>query len=464
MRRILILVPFVLFSLTTSCKDDGPATAVKGTGGKVNSGGAQNSGGVQGSGGTGGPGNTGGNSAAGGNPVTGGLTTSGGVQFGGAPGSGGATIGSTDAGRISDGVPDSSVDRTVTGGNRDGETTGMGGATTGGTAAGGAITGGALAGGQTSANGCPLGLMGFATVEGMTTGGGDAPPTIVKTYAELKAAVSDNTPRVIVVTGTIKTTDGDGYGLPIGSNKTIQGADKTATIYGGIAITAVNNVIVRNLNIHGIYPNSGPDDAIAVKELSHHVWLDHLNVWDSGDGSLDITRQASYVTVSWCKFWYTLKSHPHRLCSLIGSGGGDHPEDWGYLKVTFHHNWFAELVDQRMPRLVYGQAHVFNDYYTSSGNSYCVGVGSYGSALVENNYFKNVNDPVSFMYDVHCEIVSRGNVFDNTTGKRDNGHGGSRHAGGQTFKVEPFTTPPYPYAMDKAEDIPALVTKCAGPE
>lgn len=384
--------------------------------------------------------------------TVGGTTSSGGAPGAGAsPAASGNTMGGAFAG--AGGTP----------GTGEGASGGVpqGGAATGGRTSGG----GTASGGTTATNGCPVALMGFATVNGTTTGGGDAPPTTVKTYAELKTAVSDDLPRVIVVSGTIKTTDGGGYGLPIGSNKTLQGADKGATIYGGIAITGVNNVIVRNLNIHGIYPNPGPDDAIAVKDGSHHVWLDHLNVWDSGDGSLDITKQANYVTVSWCKFWYTDKKHPHRLCSLIGSGGGDHPEDWDHLKVTFHHNWFAELVDQRMPRLVYGQAHIFNDYYTSSGNSYCIGVGSYGSALIENNYFQNVNDPITFLYDVHCEIVSRGNFFDKqTTGRKDNGHGGSRDAGGQDFAVAPFTTPPYEYSMDKAEDVPSIVTQCAGPQ
>ena len=194
---------------------------------------------------------------------------------------------------------------------------------------------------------------GFATVGQMTTGGGDVAPTKVTTFAQLKAAAQDEAPRVIIVSGTIKTTDESGWPLDIRSNKTIVGADKNATIYGGIAIKNVSNVIVRNLNIHGTWPNPGPGDTVAVRN-SHHVWLNHLNIWNAGDGNLDITSQSSYVTVSWCKFWYTDESHDHRLCALIGSGGGDHPEDWEKLKVTYHHNWFAELVDQRMPRVVYG--------------------------------------------------------------------------------------------------------------
>lgn len=297
-----------------------------------------------------------------------------------------------------------------------------------------------------------------------TTGGGDASPTIVTTFSELKTAVQDMAPRVIIVSGTIKTTDGGGYALKIAGNKTIIGADSSATIYGGIEMSGVSNVIVRNLNIHGIWPNSGPDDAVALHN-SHHVWIDHLNIWDAGDGILDITNESNYVTVSWCKFWYTNPSNPHRLACLIGSGGGDHPEDWDKLKVTYHHCWYNTLVDQRMPRIMYGQVHVFNDYYTCSGNSYCIGVGSYGSALIENNYFKEVNNPHQFMYDVYCWITARGNVYDNTSGSTDDGKGGTRDVGipGWAFPVEAFENPPYLYSMDTADDIPDIVSQGAGP-
>lgn len=302
--------------------------------------------------------------------------------------------------------------------------------------------------------------IGFATVDGKTTGGGSATPLTVRTFAELNAAAQDQAPRVIIVTGAIKTEGG--YAMKIASNKTIRGADKNATIEGGLSINNVSNVVLRNFNMKGTWPNSGPDDAIAVRN-SHHVWIDHLNIWDAGDGNLDITSQSTYVTVSWCKFWYTEKRHPHRFCALIGSGGGDHPEDWGKLKVTWHHNWFADLVDQRMPRLMYGQAHIFNNYYTAAGNSYCIGVGSYSAALIENNYFKDVKTPHQFMYDVYCDITAHGNIYKSTTGKRDTGRGGARHAPAQQFTVTAFDRPPYNYKLDNADEIPKIVTRNAGP-
>jgi pectate lyase len=270
---------------------------------------------------------------------------------------------------------------------------------------------------------------------------------------------------VVVVSGTIKTTDGGGYGLEIASNKTLVGADKNATIYGGIDMKNVSNVIVRNLNINGVFPNSGPDDTVA-SHGSHHIWYDHLAIWDAGDGLLDITNASDYQTVSWTKFYYTNSSNGHRLASLNGSGGGDHPEDSGYLKVTYHHNWWGALVNERMPRVMYGEGHQFNNYFNSTGNLYCIGVGSFGSDLIENNYFKGVNNPHQFMYDLHAYITARGNVYDNTTGAKDTGLGGTQGPSGVNAAVPDATpfTPPYKYTMDAASAVPAVVMKCAGPQ
>ena len=225
-----------------------------------------------------------------------------------------------------------------------------------------------------------------------------------------------------------------------------------------------SNVIVRNLNVQGVWPNSGADDTLH-SQGSHHIWYDHLNIWDATDGEMDITIASNYHTVSWCKFSYTSASNGHRLCSLNGSGGGDHPEDSGHEKATYHHNWWSTLVNERMPRMMYGQLHAFNNYYSATGNSYCIGVGSFGSAVIENNYFKGVNNPHQFMYDLHAYIAATGNTYDNTTGLKDTGLGGTAGPSGVNAGVEdagPFT-PPYSYTMDKVADVPAIVQKCAGP-
>jgi hypothetical protein len=101
------------------------------------------------------------------------------------------------------------------------------------------------------ASGCPVKLEGFATVNAngvaTTTGGGNATPIRVTTFADLMKYAQDNTARVIEVSGTIKTTDGGGSAMSVASNKTIVGVDKNAKIHGGIVMSGVSNVIIRNL-------------------------------------------------------------------------------------------------------------------------------------------------------------------------------------------------------------------------
>ena len=118
---------------------------------------------------------------------------------------------------------------------------------------------------------------------------------------------------------------------------------------------------------------SAGDDAVEVRG-SHHVWFDHVDVSDGSDGNLDITQGSDYVTVSFSKFWYSGTGREHRFSNLIGSADNN-PIDEGKLKVTWHHNWWAENADQRMPRTRYGLIHVFNNLYTSSNNSYCANAG-----------------------------------------------------------------------------------------
>ncbi|GBG05813.1 putative pectate lyase [Paenibacillus agaridevorans] len=303
-------------------------------------------------------------------------------------------------------------------------------------------------------------LYGWASVEAEgqdgTKGGGDAEPLTVTTLEELEQLAGDDVPRVIVVSGTI--TSGV-EPINIGSNKTITGDNEYATIRGGIAINDSSNTIIRNLNFQGIWPIFGPADAIAVRN-SHHLWFDHLNIWDASDGLLDLTQGTNYVTVSWNKFFYTDPDNPHRLVSLNGGGAEHDATDTGKNKVTYHHNWFANNTDQRMPRVLFGQAHAYNNYYTASNNNYAIGVGVFASMLVENNYFKDVRNPHQFMYPDRrpAYITAAGNIYDNTSGLMETG---AVTPEGYN-SVAPFTNPPYAYDLNDAEDIPFLVTRYAG--
>lgn len=308
-------------------------------------------------------------------------------------------------------------------------------------------------------------LVGWATVEGegveTVTGGGNVTPILVTDFESLSAAVADNLPRVVVVSGNISTGANE---LKIGSNKTVVGIDENATIVGSVVVKNACNVIISNLNIKGVWPTTALPDGLGI-EHSHHVWADHLNIWDAPDGNLDIKGSSNYITVSWCKFWYTSETHEHRLSNLVSSGTGNDATELHHLNVTYHHNWFADLIMQRMPRLLYGKGHIYNNYYTAKDSDYCIGVGCYASALIENNYFKDSTNPHQVMYQgiIATYITARGNIYDNTKGKQQSGY----FKGNSSFTAmepEEFDNPPYEYYPDEAKDVPAIVEAYAGPQ
>lgn len=313
---------------------------------------------------------------------------------------------------------------------------------------------------------------GYASLNGGTVGGRGGKSVTVTKYTDFKNAVNSNDPMIVIVKGTIKTTDGGDRCINVKGNKTIMGADKSATIYGGICMTNVKNVIVYNLNIQGTYPNDGPADCIGISNNATNIWIHHCTIWDARDGNLDIKDMATYITVSYCKFYYTDTSNPHRLNALIGSGGGGHKRDFGFLKTTYHHNWFEKNIQERMPRIMYGEVHIYNNVYTSNNNNYCIGFGSYASIIVENNYFKDVKSPIRFLYDVYAYVLQKNNVFTNTSGNTDGTADGKMY--GSTLVTEgdnallempkELKSVPYKYTAEDANKILDIVKAEAGPQ
>lgn len=212
--------------------------------------------------------------------------------------------------------------------------------------------------------------------------------------------------------------------LSVPSNTTIIGVGPGAQLIGanlliGLmdpvtkAARGVRNVIVRNLSMESpvdCFPQWDPTDgssgnwnsaydAISVIG-STHVWVDHLSLTDGRfpdaslpsyfgrkyqqhDGELDISKGADLVTVSWNRF----ANHDKTL--LIGST--DNPAtDQGKLRVTVHHNHFLNVL-QRLPRVRFGQVHVYDNYTeltASTGYVFALGVGVGSAIYAQNNYYR----------------------------------------------------------------------------
>jgi pectate lyase len=304
----------------------------------------------------------------------------------------------------------------------------------------------------------PSALVGWASVPGngvsVTKGGEGGPTTTVTTLGALNNLVSGTAPQIVQIRGTIT---GD---VTIGSNKTLVGLCG-AKIHGHISLNMSANVIVRNLFIVGNNCTDSPSDcsagadAITVQQQAHHLWFDHDDVSDGSDGNLDMTHAADFITISWTKFHYSAKrtdpggaSGGHEFSNLIGSADTD-TGDMGHLRVTFHHDWWADNVYERMPRARFGQIHVFNNLYTPTGNLYCVGAGVGVNIRAENNVFVGATRPfdTTSFSDANTVVQATGNIGAAAVNLR-----------------APAFTPPYAYMLDDATTVQAAVTAGAGPD
>jgi pectate lyase len=388
---------------------------------------------------------------------------------GGAAGTGGGSgttggAGTTGAGGTGGGAGTGAGGTTGTGGR--------GGAAGSATAGAGGTTGTAGTGGANCMTPPDPGtLVGWAANGSGTSGGGSATPMPVSTLAALNAAAAGNSPAVIYVTGVLPNGT-----VTIGSNKTIVGLCG-AELHGHVEIVGSSNVILRNIKVVGygvgncaLDPAYDPTvgcssgaDAITV-ERSNHLWFDHDDISDGTDGNLDITLGSDFVTVSWTKFHYTARTDNmgndstgaagHRYSNLIG-GSDNSTGDVGKLNVTWHHNWWADRVMERQPRIRYGKNHLFNNLWASSGDNYCVRAGTNAQILLENNAFIGVKTPQEFNNTADMGtsyITATNNVYTGVSGTQATGGGGT-----------PFTSPGYTYTLDAGSGVQAAVQAGAGP-
>jgi pectate lyase len=296
--------------------------------------------------------------------------------------------------------------------------------------------------------------------------GGSAGATVTVTDANsFKNYATSPLPYVILVSGTITMPRGTSstdhpQTVDMNSNKTIIGIGYNPGLNGGLNISNKSNIIIRNINIWYEDSTQGTSDpwtdGITMQSGTQHVWVDHCNIYDSPDGLLDPTKQSNYITISWCKFYYTAGSQNtgHRMCCLVGSSDTD-TADRGKLKETFHHNWWTTGCKERMPRVRFGQVHVFNNYYSNlQSGGYCQGVGVECQIKVENNYYNAVPLP----WKTYSGTPPSGKIGWNTGNVFYN----CSVPSGWTNDYNNIFVPPYSYTLDSGADVNTIVMNGAG--
>ncbi len=317
-------------------------------------------------------------------------------------------------------------------------------------------------------------------VAGGVTGGGSSTPVTVdasdaNALAEFSMYASDKMPGplTILVKGMIAIPpppDGGSADLQkirVSSNKTIAGADGASGFTGGgITLTGVSNVILRNLVIHMPNSDDSTDNVDAVHiETSHQIWIDHCDLSSSGvavdagpsyDDLVGISDASDFVTVSWTRY------HDHGDTGLIGRSDSSAAaaQDAQKNHVTFDHDWFSNA--KTGPRVRFGTVHVLNTFFENVAN-YGVASTDGANVKIENSVFKSVAPPpqgnanFGWVTTILDSPATAGNVdlVNNLTDATD---------GPDVLTVQaqvPFALP-YQYASDPRDTVQLLVTTCAG--
>ena len=242
------------------------------------------------------------------------------------------------------------------------------------------------------------------------------------------------------------------------SNLTIYSKNGAKITHTCIDITGSDNIIIRNIKFDELWEwddesNGGYDrndwDYMTIEKGSSNIWIDHCTFYKAYDGVIDIKTPSAYsnITISWCEFlpasdggtffdnmMNAMKANPDRYAyykHLLESGMtheqirnyaygqkkthllGQSDEDTSAknITVTFANNYYKDSMD-RMPRLRFGTAHVYNcimdaqnlrnyrqDIEKTAGSEYAQKIVSNGASsncgahmLLENCYMSGITN------------------------------------------------------------------------
>lgn len=287
-----------------------------------------------------------------------------------------------------------------------------------------------------------LPMTGWATVNN-TTGGLGYDTVTVDNVSDLKSFAENGNKVIFVKPGTYLGP------INVGSNVTIYGYQgaiiKQPSTGSAMKLSESKNVIIRNLEFQGVGAlDEDDEDCLQINKNSTNVWIDHVYIYDGHDGNLDITNGSNYITISWTKFAYTNISSNHQFSNLIGNSDSK-TSDEGKLKVTFHHTWWSDGVKERMPRVRYGQVHLYNNLFDSKNSSTCIRAGIKADLRVENNVFIGVNKPIDLYENDFTAVSASGNYFENTSGNTSGS--GNAFTPGYTVSPTDVSTQAKAYAL-----------------
>ncbi len=255
--------------------------------------------------------------------------------------------------------------------------------------------------------------IGFASLNGGTTGGKNGQTVSVSNYADLKRYAESAQAYTIMINGTISNGSAGGQ-IRVASNKSLVGVGSSAFLSGvGIDISgSSSNVIVRNLKMTLVGTSSPSSvnggDVISIYGNAPNIWIDHCELYsenpdvqtniDKYDGLIDIKGQTSFITLSYNYL------HDHHKGGLVGAADNDLFTD---RKVTMHHNYYKN-VKLRVPMYRGATGHFFNNYIVGAKDATEIRANT--CVRVERNYYEALHYSIYTTSDSPGKTERIGNI------------------------------------------------------
>lgn len=147
---------------------------------------------------------------------------------------------------------------------------------------------------------------------GAVTGGAGGSTVTVNNYTSFRYYATSIHPYIIRVSGAI-TLDSKVQPKP---NKTIEGVSFDSTLIGNLDLSdsqSCDNIIIRNLNI-----TNPAGDGVTVWGATN-VFITHCNIYDCGDGAIDMNNGADYIHRVLVPFQLSFHGRPS-VCSYCRLG------------------------------------------------------------------------------------------------------------------------------------------------
>lgn len=225
----------------------------------------------------------------------------------------------------------------------------------------------------------------------------------------------------------------------------------------GLSLRNAHNIVIRNLAIHHV--DTGEKDGITVQKNSTNVWIDHNEFYnefpdvdkDYYDGLVDIKDGAKYITVSWNYF--------HDSWKTMLTGGGDSLSSTGNY-ITYMNNHFQNL-NSRVPLIRRSDVHMVNNFFEDIAAS-AINSRMGARVLVEGNYFLRTGSGNVDSHDGQIEGPVGWWYGSDDTGYWNlvnNAYESSPH---EHLKSTTDFTVPYSYTPLSPQDARTQVTQSAG--